>query len=492
MNNWKIVCDKVSTTMDLSEMEFEKGVATLILSFLGWNEFRGNIKEQYHIEDHAKGYKPDFALFPAGKEEPGLFVELKETGHKQRSKDVKQIRTYMMLTNCRFCIYFGEKMELFFIQIDGTKRSLKSVLTLEYNPKHPEGNTLLDLINYDTFDENRLIRFCEDRLAADEAADFFTSDEGRKRLYVLMAQDRQLSEGAARLLPSMLSTPIRKEQGVETISDGDTTGTKPGSTDTEKPLEHEDVISDFKAYAEKTVGAGTTRNYLRHLKGNVSSFLTKVIDPQADSVFSISSSAELNDCINTLKGNQEFVAFNKSQRYFLTASLSKYLEYLENKEGIKSKVTPKPQQKKSKSKTRENKVWMISASPKFFDHKACFDEYGKIFWKQHKNFKVGDTGYIYFSKPRQEIVFKFEVTACDLPYSEEMAVDKKFYKKESDFELLKEHNRIFIAKLLEESVSSKLTLNNMLKNGLKAAPLGPLNLSDESFKELLAYIESNF
>ena len=70
MNNWKIVCDKVSTTMDLSEMEFEKGVATLILSFLGWNEFRGNIKEQYLIEDHAKGYTPDFALFPYGEDMP--------------------------------------------------------------------------------------------------------------------------------------------------------------------------------------------------------------------------------------------------------------------------------------------------------------------------------------------------------------------------------------------------------------------------------------
>ena len=73
-----------------------------------------------------------------------------------------------------------------------------------------------------------------------------------------------------------------------------------------------------------------------------------------------------------------------------------------------------------------------------------------------------------------------------------MAVDKKFYKKDSDFEQLKEHNRIFIAKLLDESVSGKLTLSNMLKNGLKSAPLGPLNLSDKSFKELMAYIESNF
>ena len=217
MNNWKIVCDKVSTTMDLSEMQFEKTVATLILANLGWNEFRDNIKEQYHIEDHAKGYKPDFALFPKDKTEPGIFVELKETGHKQRAKDVKQIRTYMMLTNCRFCIYFGEKMELFYIKIDGTNRSLKSVLTLDYNPKNPDGNLLLDLINFDTYSENNLIRFCEDRLSADEAISYYTSEEGRKRLFELMAQDRHLSESAARLLSSMLTMPERKVQGVEDI-----------------------------------------------------------------------------------------------------------------------------------------------------------------------------------------------------------------------------------------------------------------------------------
>ena len=47
-------------------------------------------------------------------------------------------------------------------------------------------------------------------------------------------------------------------------------------------------------------------------------------------------------------------------------------------------------------------------------------------------------------------------------------------------------------KKIGESVSGKLTLSNMLQNGLKQAPLGALNLTDDSFKVLLAYIESNF
>lgn len=344
MNKWKIVCDKVSSTMDLSEMEFEKGVATLILSFLGWNEFRGNIKEQYLIEDHAKGYTPDFALFPYGEDMPGIYVELKQTGHKQRTKDVKQIRTYMMLTDCRFCIYFGEKMELFFIKIDGTHRSLKSVLTLDYNPKNPDGNLLLDLITYDTFDESRLLQFCEDRLAADEAAEFFTSEEGRKRIYELMAKDMNLSEEAAKLLPSMLTTPERKAQGVETISEE--SNTKPSSTTTSrkpssavtpivtKNAGYEGIISEFMLYAENSVGKNTARNYIRHLKGGVSNFFVSIIDNKADSIFCVDNSVELADCISTLKENPNFVDTNKKERYFLTASLSKYQEFLKYKEGV--------------------------------------------------------------------------------------------------------------------------------------------------------------
>lgn len=152
-------------------------------------------------------------------------------------------------------------------------------------------------------------------------------------------------------------------------------------------------------------------------------------------------------------------------------------------------ITP---QSNRETKDEKRKVWMISASPKFYDHKACFDELGQIYWKQHKNFQVGDIGYIYLSKPRQEVVYKFEVTATDLPYSDEMSIDRKYYKKAGDFEHFKEHNRIFIAKLIGESTSDKLSLSNMMQNGLKAAPLGPLNLSDKSFEKLLAYIEANF
>ena len=157
-------------------------------------------------------------------------------------------------------------------------------------------------------------------------------------------------------------------------------------------------------------------------------------------------------------------------------------------------VTPKviaPKNPKSEC-AREPKVWMISASGKYFDHRKCFEELGYIYWKQYNNLQVGDTGYIYFSKPQQQVVFKFEIIACDLPYTSDYDAERKFYMREEDFESAKKHNRFYQIKKIGESTSGKLTLSNMLQNGLKQAPLGALNLSDESFEQLLTYIEKNF
>lgn len=49
----------------------------------------------------------------------------------------------------------------------------------------------------------------------------------------------------------------------------------------------------------------------------------------------------MKDCISTLKANNEFIEANKKDRYYYTASLSKYLEFLESKEGVRDQTTSK-------------------------------------------------------------------------------------------------------------------------------------------------------
>lgn len=233
-DNWKLVCDKVSQTKDLKEMAFEKGIATIILSGLGWNDFNDNLSEQYIIKDHIKEYRPDFALFPEGREgKPGILVELKKTGHKQRQKDIIQIRTYMMLTDIRFCLYFGEKMELFYIDVRKGHREVKSVLTLNYDKNNPEGNRLINLLTYDKFCFDDLMEYCKNQLELDETVQYFTSEEGRDAIFKMMASHRNLSKKVAELLPLVLTAPERKENIIENI--GDKIDTTAPVKKTEKP-----------------------------------------------------------------------------------------------------------------------------------------------------------------------------------------------------------------------------------------------------------------
>lgn len=160
---------------------------------------------------------------------------------------------------------------------------------------------------------------------------------------------------------------------------------------------------------------------------------------------------------------------------------------------IPSSITSQPTTpKKNNSASRPRKVWMIPANPKFFNHDASFNELGKIYWKQYFKFQKGDIGYIYYSAPYKSVVFKFEVIDNDVTYCPEYELEKKYYKNVEDYDKAVEHNRFFVIKRIGVHTSKRLTLENMMKHGLKWAPQGALNLSDKSFEELLQYIEENF
>jgi len=147
---------------------------------------------------------------------------------------------------------------------------------------------------------------------------------------------------------------------------------------------------------------------------------------------------------------------------------------------------------KANVKSQANRVWMIPADRRYFNHDACFNERGCIYWKQYYKFQVGDTVYIYFSHPLKQVAYKCEVVACNLPYSPEMDGEIKYYKRAEDFEKAKEHNRFYKLVRTGETSSSELTYHHLLKNGLHGGIRGALNLSDKSFEELLKYVEEKF
>ena len=191
---------------------------------------------------------------------------------------------------------------------------------------------------------------------------------------------------------------------------------------------------------------------------------------------------------------------SKLPKHLLDTLRSTLVVDVKRKDGL-APVTPQPasvphkKAEPTKSKVsgkREPKVWLIPANPKFFNHKACFEELGQIYWAQYFKFQVGDTGYIYFSHPKKCITYKFKVIASELPYSEEMKAELKYYKNTLDFEKAKQNNRYFVIEKIGESNKGTLTFMNMTQHGMKGAPMGAMELSKSKYAELLKYIEENF
>ena len=150
-----------------------------------------------------------------------------------------------------------------------------------------------------------------------------------------------------------------------------------------------------------------------------------------------------------------------------------------------------------KTKIKKNdlgkKVWLIPYNKKYFDLKGCYDQIGEVYWTQHCNFQPGDTGYIYGSAPESAIRFSFEILESDMPYDPKMDSDDDFVKSGGESNKDNEKKKLFAhMKITGETTNRRLSLVNLLDRGLKAAPMGALNLSKPELKDLLIYIHENF
>jgi len=131
--------------------------------------------------------------------------------------------------------------------------------------------------------------------------------------------------------------------------------------------------------------------------------------------------------------------------------------------------------------------WLISANSSMFDHASVFEHFGFIDWKQgNGKFQINDFVYIYSTVPTKKIQYKCRVekinlTSSDIQRNEEYWIDKTEYQKALTGKYMK-------LSLVEQIYSSKMSLENLIANGLKAAPQGSKKLDGN----LLEYIERNF
>lgn len=129
---------------------------------------------------------------------------------------------------------------------------------------------------------------------------------------------------------------------------------------------------------------------------------------------------------------------------------------------------------------------MISANGNMYDHASSFETNGFIDWRQRAKYTIGDTVYIYCTRPFKRVMYKCEVIEHSLAFSE-CIDDKDFWIDANEYEKSKTglYARL---KLIEQVDTNRLSLDSLIENGLKAAPQGPVKVSEELHK----YIERYF
>lgn len=122
------------------------------------------------------------------------------------------------------------------------------------------------------------------------------------------------------------------------------------------------------------------------------------------------------------------------------------------------------------------KIWMISANSKYYRHADSFASRGYIDWRKNAKYSVGDIVYIYCTKPFMKIMFMTRVLKVDLEFND-ITDDKEFWNDINEY-LKSQTGKYVRLELIQQLDTEMLSLQQLKKHGLKAAPQGPMYVSE--------------
>ncbi len=213
---WNTFCEDISKNKGVREMTFEKDIVKGFLQALGWSRYNRNLEEQYGL--YSRKWIPDFVFYLNNDNNAKeIILELKKPDHKQRKVDIEQIEAYMKLTDCRFGLYFGEKLEVFYLEERDGKRSAVSITTIDWTINNEAGVNLIELLDFKNYDKKKLEQFCLDHLCLNSLLCQWETQRGQKQLYDCIIKHFKLPPSMASSLQSrlkftVLSNPEHEDQ----------------------------------------------------------------------------------------------------------------------------------------------------------------------------------------------------------------------------------------------------------------------------------------
>ena len=204
---WNTFCEDISKNKGVKELTFEKEIVKGFLQALGWSRYDRNLEEQLGL--YSRKWIPDFVFYLNNdKNAKEIILELKKPDHKQRKVDIEQIEAYMKLTDCRFGLYFGEKLEVFYLQERDGKRSAVSVTTIDWTIDNEAGANLIELLDFKNYDRNKFEQFCLDNIYLNVFLRHCNHQGGQKQLYDCIMEYFTLPPSMASSLQSRLKFTI--------------------------------------------------------------------------------------------------------------------------------------------------------------------------------------------------------------------------------------------------------------------------------------------
>ena len=103
---------------------------------------------------------------------------------------------------------------------------------------------------------------------------------------------------------------------------------------TDEPVSFASLKDAFRNYLYRTKSPRTANNYLHYIEKPIRVYIWKIVDPDADSIYSFKTISEVRAMALKLKADDSFVADNLKWHNALTAAITCYTKFLEIKDNL--------------------------------------------------------------------------------------------------------------------------------------------------------------
>lgn len=124
--------------------------------------------------------------------------------------------------------------------------------------------------------------------------------------------------------------------GIKIVWDDESSEDDKTTQESKTPVINEDasrwnypIKEQFRSFLLRQKTEGTANSYTSTLDNAVRQWINKEVDEHADSVFSYTSSEDVQLCIDMLNASAEFVAENDRKHHSMSAALNQYLKFIE-------------------------------------------------------------------------------------------------------------------------------------------------------------------